>query len=140
MTRTIYATALDVDTLARTIYGEARGESQAGKVAVAFVVINRVHGKAWFGRTIRGVCRKPWQFSCWNKSDPNRARLLAADESDPDFRDSKLAALAVVQGRAGADPTDGATHYHASYISPRWARDRLPVGCIGSHLYYNDAI
>lgn len=35
-------TTSDVDVLARTIYGEARGESISGMEAVAFVVLNRV--------------------------------------------------------------------------------------------------
>lgn len=34
--------AVAIDTLARTIWGEARGESQTGQEAVANVVVNRV--------------------------------------------------------------------------------------------------
>ena len=36
---------VDIDTLARTIYGEARGESRQGKIAVACVILNRVKRK-----------------------------------------------------------------------------------------------
>ena len=43
----------DIDILARTIYGEARGEKTAGKKAVACVIMNRYKSKKWFaGKTI----------------------------------------------------------------------------------------
>lgn len=64
-------TAGDIDILARTIYGEARGEPWEGKIAVAWVVRNRAERGGWWGDTIREVCLKPWQFSCWNETDPN---------------------------------------------------------------------
>ena len=50
----------DQDTMARTIYGEARGEGQAGMIAVANVILNRF--SLWekhphFGNgTIESVC------------------------------------------------------------------------------------
>ena len=54
----------DIDVLARTIYGEARGESISGMEAVASVVLNRVafskrRRRYWWGNTITEVCRKP---------------------------------------------------------------------------------
>ena len=67
----------DVDVLARTIWGEARGEGFAGQVAVGWAIRNRVEadlgndGKPdWWGEGYVGVCKAPWQFSCWNKNDP----------------------------------------------------------------------
>jgi len=58
--------ALDkVDVLTRTVYGEVRGESEAGQAAVAWVIRNRVaKGRAQMGKTIKDVCLKPSQFSC----------------------------------------------------------------------------
>ena len=66
----------ETDILARTIYGEARGESISGMEAVASVVLNRVafanrRGRFWWGNSIAEVCRAPKQFSCWNRNDPN---------------------------------------------------------------------
>ena len=59
--------ASDLFTLARTVYGEARGESDQGRAAVAHVVLNRFRSDKWFSAgTIEAVCRKPSQFSCWN--------------------------------------------------------------------------
>ena len=36
--------------------------------------------------------------------------------------------------------TVGATHYHASYVTPRWASDPSfkALGSIGKHLFYID--
>jgi len=70
----------EVDVLARTIYGEARGETVRGKEAVACVIMNRVRraqerGGYWWGASVEKVCLKPWQFSCWNEHDPNREKI-----------------------------------------------------------------
>ncbi len=66
----------DKDTLARTIYGEARGEyprkdgGLASLIAVANVILNRSkNNKRRFGRTVRDVCLKPLQFSKDNQKD-----------------------------------------------------------------------
>ena len=50
----------ETDILARTIYGEARGESISGMEAVASVVLNRVafakrRGCFWWGNSIAEV-------------------------------------------------------------------------------------
>ena len=77
----------EADILARTIWGEARGEGVEGMKAVANVVLNRVkiskdRGGFWWGNDITSVCKKPFQFSCWNKSDPNFKKLQIVDTKD----------------------------------------------------------
>ena len=60
------------DILAHTLWGEARGESLAGQITVAWTIRNRVFdGKSssWWGEGYAGVCKAPYQFSCWNKKD-----------------------------------------------------------------------
>ncbi|PJB71692.1 MAG: hypothetical protein CO093_04590 [Alphaproteobacteria bacterium CG_4_9_14_3_um_filter_47_13] len=52
----------DIEILARTIWGEARGEGQKGMLAVASVIMNRVRCGGWWGSTIQDVCRKPYQL------------------------------------------------------------------------------
>jgi len=32
--------------------------------------------------------------------------------------------------------TEGATHYHANYVSPSWARTLTLTGTIGVHKFY----
>lgn len=134
--------ARPVDTLARTIWGEARGEPVRGMEAVAAVVVNRVavarsRGGHWWGGDVIAVCRKPYQFSCWNANDPNRPRLLAVTPDDPIFRTCLRIARRAVAGVLD-DPTGGATHYHAVGISPRWAAGHVPCAEIGRHLFYKD--
>lgn len=46
----------------------------AAKIAVGWMIGNRVNdgkAKSWWGEDYAGVCLKAWQFSCWNKDDPN---------------------------------------------------------------------
>ncbi len=146
--RDIRISDADLLTLARTIYGEARGEPQLGKEAVAHVVLNRFlagqkqqRRARQYGASIEEVCRKPWQFSCWNENDPNRARILEAQWNDPDLLDCLIAAADVIGGRAEGmgDPTLGATHYLAKGLTPaRWALGKTPCIGIGGHNFYND--
>jgi spore germination cell wall hydrolase CwlJ-like protein len=141
MDGTAYFRALEIDTLARTLWGEARGEGSAGMQAVAAVVMNRVRiaqarGGYWWGGSIIQVCQKPYQFSCWNKDDANFRKVLAADRGD------RLFGLALEMARRAAegalpDPTGGATHYHAAGCSPAWAKNRKPAAVIGRHIFYN---
>lgn len=132
-----------VDILARTLWGEARGEPVRGIEAVAAIIINRVKradqhgGRYWWGASIGQVCQKPWQFSCWNENDPNRAKLQAVTEKDRVFRICLRVARRAVAGGLD-DPTWGSTHYHTKTITPPWARSRNPVAEIGNHLFYND--
>jgi N-acetylmuramoyl-L-alanine amidase len=135
----------DIDTLARTIYGEARGEGFDGKVAVAWVVINRVR-TGRYGSTVKDVCLRPRQFSCWNLDDPNRQRIEKVTPEDSVFAECLgIAALvyAAFKGRGGAlpsvlkDPTTRSTHYCVTKLEPYWARGETPVCTIGNHKFFN---
>jgi spore germination cell wall hydrolase CwlJ-like protein len=133
---------LEADVLARTMWGEARGEGEAGMRAVAAVVMNRVaiakaRGGYWWGSGVVGVCQRPYQFSCWNKSDANFRKILAVDATEPLFAAVLKMARDYVRGR-GEDPTGGATHYHAAGIRPRWSEGHEPAVIIGRHFFYND--
>jgi len=132
-----------VDILARTLWGEARGEPVRGKEAVAAVVLNRVarakerNGQYWWGNSVETVCRKPWQFSCWNDTDPNAAKLRQVGPADRQFRICIRIARRAIGGSLD-DPTGGATHYHRRGSLPAWARRVDPSAEIGHHLFYND--
>lgn len=136
-------TERDRDIVARTIWGEARGESTAGQIAVAWTVRNRVEdGKAtsWWGEGYAGVCQKPFQFSCWNKSDPNYAFLIGIKQIP--FRElaqARIAADQVIDGKM-PDPTGSATHYYATAMpkAPIWARGAKQTLKIGGHIFFKD--
>jgi N-acetylmuramoyl-L-alanine amidase len=135
------ATDRDLDTLARTIYGEARGEGEFGMQAVACVIMNRVHASAkkpqWWGVGIDGVCLKPGQYSCWNADDINRPIIEAVTEAEPVFA---LATAVAAKAAAGTldDITNGATHYYDRRMpeEPYWARGIEPCAVIGHHKFY----
>ncbi|MEM9315061.1 MAG: cell wall hydrolase [Pseudomonadota bacterium] len=139
-------TRQDLLTLARTIWGEARGESTEGQIAVAQVVMNRWEfgPDHYWNRgairsqrgTIQGTCLTRYQFSCWNDNDPNLPKLQGLDEyRDATFRHfltlARLATCYLLR-----DLVEGATHYHTKAVSPFWAERREPVVTIGEHHFY----
>ncbi len=69
----------DVYLLAQLIYGEARGESTKGKIAVGNVVMNRVLSRGYPGDTIEEVIKAPGQFTGYSSSiRPNSSCKSAA--------------------------------------------------------------
>ena len=126
-------TPADIETMIRTVHGEARGESLLGKIAVAHVILNRANQGGWWGNTVETVCRKPWQFSCWNENDPNRSKIMRAEP--PELTESAQAVAFTLSG-IWADPTGGACHYHTYGLSPAWAKGREPDLQIGAHVFY----
>ena len=118
---------VELDALARVAYCEARGEGTLGMRAVAHVALNRVDDGRWRDDLV-GVLSQRAQFTCWTMLDRIRYQ---GDAWDTAQREALLALL----GRS-ADPTGGATHYHADYVNPRWNR-RLPrLATIGRHIFY----
>src|SRR5262245_20911607 len=93
--RSLVMTSDDLDVMARPVWGEARGEPLDGKTAVAWVIKNRADHPGWWGHGIAGVCRQPWQFSCWNPDDPNRAKLIGVTARDEMFRDCLMVVAGV---------------------------------------------
>lgn len=127
-------TTTDIDILARTIYGEARGEKTIGKKAIACVVVNRYRSGKWFaGKTIAETCQKKAQFSCWNVTDPNRQKILEA--SNLELGECLKIAEDFVTGKE-KDFLCGATHYHAIGWAPSWAVGHRADFQIGNHLFY----
>lgn len=131
---------LTLDVFARTIWGEARGEGTFGMEAVACVILNRVaiaevRGGYWWGDNIISVCQKPYQFSCWNRSDPNYKKLISITEKDLHYATSVRIARRALAGTL-EDSTNGATHYHARQITPDWTAGETPTAVIRNHIFY----
>lgn len=132
----------DIDILARTLYGEARGEYRgqvgiASLIAVGNVVMNRLSAGGWYGSTIQEVCQKPWQFSCWNQGDSNLSIITQDIIDDPVFSVCREVATKVSNGQ-WPDLTQGSNHYHASTMPlfPKWAKGVRPKVFIGKHIFY----
>jgi N-acetylmuramoyl-L-alanine amidase len=142
----------DILIAALTIHGEARGCTQAGRTAIAHTIINRAKAKRWWGagvprhpdHSLAAVCLKPWQFSCWNTSDPNSKllnNLRATYREAIQDRHCRNALKALIDALDGheLDQTGGATHYlttalHKSGKAPEWSKG-VPFVEIGKHRF-----
>jgi spore germination cell wall hydrolase CwlJ-like protein len=136
----------DEQTLALTIWAEARAEPIEGEVAVGCVIRNRML-KGGYGEGWKGVCLKPLQFSCWNPgTDRNHqmlvqlAGLCLAGERTWPAQQSWLAKG--LMNSAIEDRVSGANHYYSPLgmipknAVPRWAQGKVPVTVIGNHIFY----
>jgi len=128
--------------LAMNIYHEARGEPLAGQLAVGFSVMNRVaddrypdtvcgvvHQAKYHGWDMENPIRNKCQYSwfCDGKSDnPQDGKLML---------ESTILAQNIIHGKV-TDISEGATHYHATYVHPYWADDLTKVLNVGSHVFY----
>ena len=125
--------------LALNDYFEARGESLAGRLAVAKVVINRANDK----RYPKNVCAVIKQ----NKSRlSNRCQFSWYCDGRPDtpynraswVRSLRLSSAVLQKDTSIADPSGGALWYHASFVSPSWAANLEVSGVVGGHIFYID--
>jgi len=137
----VSVTESDLLTLARTLWGEARGEPRKGIEAVANVILNRVASPR-YPDTVTKVCRQPFQFSCWNRNDPNfpKLRNLTAASGDAKFTTCLAVAEAAVKG-GPMHVTADTLHYHATSIAkPSWVR-KSPAHRVtlreGRHIFYS---
>jgi len=129
--------------LALNTYHEAKNQSMIGQVATAQVVMNRVADS----RYPNSVCEVVKQGPKYKGSDvPVRHKCqfswFCDGKSDEPRRDSKEWRMAqeyariVLSGRIVLDVTEGATHYHATYVKPSWARTKTRTTRIESHIFY----
>lgn len=123
----------ELRTLARLAWGEGRSEGYCGMVAISAVVINRMQrNPKTFGATVTQVINKPYAFSSFGKSDPNRLKMAKIDESDEHYLRATLAALAAITGQ---DPTAGGLYFHAVGSRPGWAAGMVVSARIGQHIF-----
>lgn len=127
----------DIGIIARTLWGEARGEGIRGMTAVASVIVNRLKANQWKGNgNLRNVCLQREQFSCWNMDDPNRSECLLVNDDDDQYCDALLIAQNTFIGSL-KDITNGAHYYFVNGIAwPTWAMGRQPCAYIGKHIFF----
>lgn len=126
----------ELNCLAQNIYFEARSEPVDGKLAVAYVVMNRVASR-YFPDSVCGVVQdgtdevlNKCQFSwyCDGKTDD-------VDDTVA-WSEAKKLASKVYWGRA-EDPSEGALWYHADYVKPAWRKAFAKGPQIGRHIFYS---
>jgi len=125
-----------IECLALNIYFETHASSLADAMAVSDVVLNRAHHSK-YPDTICGVVhdgyevgKRTCQFSwyCDGKSD-------TPSNSDIWEKSRKYARDFYIHGEY-VGITEGATHYHATYVKPYWATSLDRITRIGSHIFY----
>lgn len=146
----------EFDCMAMNIYWEARNQSKAGMIAVGQVTLNRMYDsrypnsicevvkqgpvkESWKTRgkdvpdaerkyvPVRHMCQFSWY--CDGKKDDIPSNDLTA------WKQSNEVAYALLY-EGLTDITEGATHYHAHYVSPSWRKQLHYVARIDDHLFY----
>lgn len=128
------------ECLAGNIYFEARNQSVTAQIAVAHVVLNRSkdtrypstpcqvvkQGRMSDGKVKHNQCQFSWY--CDGKAEKvTREGWKQAMET---------ARLAQSLYNQGIDFTFGATHYHATYVNPVWAKEKQYLVRIDDHIFY----
>lgn len=131
---------MEIDVLARTIWGEAGTEKTADMVAIALVVINRHavsqrYSKFWWGNNPIQICQKPYQFTCWNRSSPNYKNIREVNNDDASFDLAVSIATRALEGVL-YDTTKGATHYALIGEDPYWAKNKKRAATVGRREFY----
>ncbi len=119
-TYSIGLTDEELDIVCRVVMGEARGEPYEGKMAVAQVVRDRA--TSW-GKPVTEIVAAPNQFA-----EPFKGEIT--DEC-------QIAVMEVFEnGESILEyPT---THFHADYVNPYWAKEKVNRGTISRHKFYGE--
>ena len=133
--------------LALNTYHEAKNQSMIGQIATAQVVMNRVADDRYPNTVCEVVKQGPHRPSWENpeKEYPIRHRCQFSWYCDgkPDipknekaWRKAQDVAFLVLYNKINLDVTEGATHYHATYVRPAWARTKTRTTRIEKHIFY----
>lgn len=118
ITSKVMLTPEERDLVERIVASEARGEPIEGMMAVAQCIRDR--SQLW-GMTVTEVCLAPSQFAAPYQGEVSPEVVQAVRA----VFDEGMSVLEI--------PT---THFHADYVSPYWAADKVSRGNIGAHLFY----
>lgn len=132
----------DIGLISMTVWGEARGEEFQGKLAVAYVIFNRIRRLSCRASQ---VVLKPYQFSFWNTDDPSRPTMSTIDHEGQVWQDCEQAAIHAFR-KTMPDPTNGAEYYmnvelvkksRGGTLPAWWASDTDPDSSvsIGAHTF-----
>ena len=133
--------------LALNTYHEAKNQSTVGQIATAQVVMNRVEDRR-FPNTVcevvkQGPTRPSWEDP--NKEYPIRHRCQFSwycdgksdvPKNEKAWKKAQDVAFLVLYDKIKLDVTEGATHYHATYVKPAWAKTKKRTTQIEKHIFY----
>jgi N-acetylmuramoyl-L-alanine amidase len=112
----------DIRLMSNAVFGESRGESYIGQVAVAAVILNRLRDKR-FPHTVAGIIFQPGAFT-------------AVADGQIYLTPNNTAKKAVVDAINGWDPTGGSNYYfNPATATSKWIWSRPQVKKIGKHIF-----
>lgn len=129
------------DAVIKTVYGEARGEGEAGMLAVAHVIRNRMMDHRWPSNAV-SVVQQRLQFSTWNANDPNAEKIRNLSPKNKFYM--TIGHLVDRVWAGDFDPTKFAVYYYAprgmkGRKAPKWWNDAMKeTGVqiqIGNHFF-----
>ena len=129
--------------MAFNIYHEAGNQSRIGQMAVGQVVLTRVEDSR-FPDTVCEVVKQAVTYKNTNKPVRWKCQFTwfcDGKKDEPDF-ESKTWSLALKNASIlltktiVLDITEGATHYHATYVRPAWAKTKTRTTRIDKHIFY----
>lgn len=127
----LYEDKTNVDTAVKTAWGEGRGETPEGRIAIFEVLRNRALAS---GRSIDYEAKKGngSQFNVWREKDDNYKVVTNFNEKDPNYETTVQEFLT----SANSDITKGATHYYnPDTSSPPWENLFVETARIGKHRF-----
>lgn len=138
---------VSLNCLIANAYFEARNQGTAGIIGVIHVTLNRMRDKR-YPDNICGVVYQAQTKPSWKDGRPipvrNRCQFSWYCDGKPDEMNNKkmlkVVEIAVHQAIGlwynGIDITDGATHYHATYVDPHWNNSMKLTTRLGDHKFY----
>ncbi len=126
--------------LSEALYFEARDQGWYGMLAVGVVIQNRVRsdkypntvcevvrqGRYWGAQPIRDRC----QFSFWCDGKPEEP------ETETAWQECQNIAKLLLSTRVEIEELGNATHYHATWMTPKWVNLVERKQRIGGHIFY----
>ncbi|APG63465.1 hypothetical protein LPB140_01655 [Sphingorhabdus lutea] len=117
----------EMHCLAGTIFFESKGESLAGQLAVAKVVLNRASSGRFPG-SICGVVYQRSQFSF-----VRGGKMPKINTSKKSWKNA-VAIAQIAMNDSWDSKVENALYFHATHVSPGWRKQR--IGRIDNHVFY----
>lgn len=133
-------TKKEIDCLVDNIFFESGAEPHDGKIAVAFVTMNRVKSEGYpssvcgvIKQKNNNVCQFSWY--CQKKTTVKNVLTLSQESLYNYMRDIAMLVYFNHDKLKHEDPSKGALFYHADYVDPKWKNVKKTTK-IGRHIFY----
>jgi len=129
--------------MALNMYHEAKNQSMLGQIAVGQVVMNRVKDTR-FPDNVCDVVTEAVTYKGTDKPVLHKCQFswyCDGQKDEPKYHseewwNAQEYASIVLSGTIALDVTEGATHYHATYVRPAWAKTKTRTTRIDRHIFY----